>query len=336
MKYSPLIALAALVVSFAPASARADPSSKDADALVLRGVDRFKHQDYESARVAFEQAYGLSPTTALLFNVALAEVQSGHPVEAINHFRQYVGAPDAVPDKVDVIRTKWLPRADSEAGHLHIDVAAGTTILVDGVNVGGAPFDSDVPVLPGEHRIEARRNDVTRTSVVHAIAGAVSAVSFDSVERDGPPVSAAKPVLPTAADRSPRHAPPAEGPSTAKLVTVASLGAAALLAGGMAFVFATSSSDYASRASAMRASLPAQSSTCLGPSAPNLCNDLKDTINKQYSYETLAYVFGGTAAALLLVDAGLLAFWPSSNANRAAVTATPSKGSVMVDFRARF
>ncbi len=85
------LALAIVLMGLlAPARVVAGPTEEDAGGLIVRGVEHYKHQDYEGARVAFARAFELSPKTALLFNLALAEVQCGRAVDAVKHFRQYV------------------------------------------------------------------------------------------------------------------------------------------------------------------------------------------------------------------------------------------------------
>src|SRR5207249_11991890 len=68
--------------------------------LFRSGVERFKQQDYEAARLAFARAYELAPQTGTLLNLALAELQAGKALIAVKHFRQFLRAPDATPDKI--------------------------------------------------------------------------------------------------------------------------------------------------------------------------------------------------------------------------------------------
>src|SRR5208283_4797361 len=77
-----------------------DPSAEE---WVKLGVQDFKRQDYEAARVSFGHAYSVDPNAAVLLNLALAELQSGHPVDAIRHLRSYLKDPSADPAKVTVV-----------------------------------------------------------------------------------------------------------------------------------------------------------------------------------------------------------------------------------------
>ena len=60
------------------------------NALVRQGAELFKQQDYEGARAAFARAYALDPKATTLFNLALSELNSDHPVEAARDLRDYL------------------------------------------------------------------------------------------------------------------------------------------------------------------------------------------------------------------------------------------------------
>ena len=321
----------------APAAVLAAPTKDDADGLIVRGVDRYKHQDYEGARVAFARSFELSPKTALLFNLALAEAQCGHSVEAVKHFRQYVGAADAAPDKVEAIRGKWLPRAESESGLLRVDAGAGATIVVDGESVGTAPLDATIPVSPGEHRVEARRGGTTLASVVNAGAGIVTPVLFAAPAPAEKSAIAAAAPLTVMPDEAGDHRSP--GPSTAKVVTVASVGAAAALAGMISAAFAISSTGDASAASDLHGQLPGDSACAQVP--PHVaCAQLKRTLDSQYYHRDLAYGFGVAAGALVVTDVLLVIFWPARSSGRAlashVIAAPAGSGGAIVGCAAQF
>jgi len=313
----------------APTAFAAPPS--EADALVVRGVEHYKRQSYEEARVAFSRAYGLGPKTALLFNLALAEVQSGHAVDAVNHFRAYLHAPDGELDKAEIIRTKWLPRAESECGRLRIEAASGAAILVDAEAVGVGPMYEAVPVSPGEHRVEERRPGVAPLAVVvRAETGAVTPVSFTELEARASAGSSPAPDtrMHRAASAPSGGAPPAE------IATVATVGGAAVLSGGIAVLFAISSSDDASHASDLRGQL-ASSSACAASPQSALCSQLRTALDDQRSHRDLAYGFGIGAGVLLAADAVLVLLWPRTPPPIVAAPATNGRGATF-GLRAQF
>jgi hypothetical protein len=320
----PLLAIAILSLGVVTAaSGVAAPTKDDPDALVVRGVDRYKHEDYEGARAAFARAFELSAKTALLFNLALAEVQSGHAVDAVKHFRDYLNEPDADPNKAQVIRTKWLPRAESETGLLRIDAASGTILLVDGELVGRAPLIATVPVAPGDHRVEARRGtSAPIASVVRADTGVVTSVSLIVPEEKAAALSS------TTAEPAPlRIVDQSTDPSTAKIVTVASVGGAAVLAGGVAVLFAISSAGDANHAGELSAQL-SSNSACTVSGQPPLCSGLRSERDNQYRHRDLAYGFGITAGALVAADLLLFLLWPRTTSSVVAAP-TDTKGAMI-------
>ena len=326
MKFFAIAAVALCVL--APTRAIAAPPQDDPDALVVRGVDRYKRADYEGARVAFARAFGLSAKTALLFNLALAEVQSGHALDAVKHFRLYLNAADADPDKAEIIRTKWLTRAEAESCLLRIEAAPGTLILVDAELVGTTPLVATVPVPVGEHRVEARRGTALLASNVRAEVGVVTPVSFNM-----PDERAAVASPPTVETPPHRVDQPSSEASRAKVLTVASVGGAAVLSGTIAALFAISSSGDASHAADIRSRLPGTSS-CVGSQQPPSCAQLQSTLDSQYSHRDLAYGFGITAGVLVAADALLLIFWPRTQSTVVAAP-TGTKGG-MLGWRAQF
>lgn len=323
-----LLAIAILSMGvLAPTSGIAAPSQDDPDALVVRGVDRYKHADYEGARVAFARAFGLSPRTALLFNLALAEVQSGHAVDAIKHFRLYLNAPDADPDKAEVIRSRWLTRAEAESGLLSIEAAPGTLILVDAEIVGTTPLVSTVPVAAGEHRVEARRGTALLANVIRAETGVVTPVSFNVPEERAAVQSSPTDKAPPHHDQSSSEA------SRAKVITIASVGGAAVLSGAIAAAFAVSSTGDASHADDLRAQL-SSSSACASAPQPSPCAPLKRELDNQYYHRDLAYGFGIAAGALVAADVLLFIFWPRTTSS--IVAAPTGAAGAMIGWRTQF
>jgi tetratricopeptide (TPR) repeat protein len=118
-----LLAAASLAAGSLPCAPRAwadstavsaaGSTSENAAALAEQGVTLFHEHQYEASREAFSRAYELDPRTETLLELALAELHADRPVEASHHFREYIGRSDAPQAKVDIVRTKWLPRAEA-------------------------------------------------------------------------------------------------------------------------------------------------------------------------------------------------------------------------------
>jgi tetratricopeptide (TPR) repeat protein len=113
-----------------PSWARADPPTAAspatetpadrAAALAADGVARFEQGHYEEARQVLAQAFEIDPQTKTLLDLACAESNAGHPVEAVQHFRQYLSRSDTSPDTVDIVRNEWLPRAEAQIARLNV------------------------------------------------------------------------------------------------------------------------------------------------------------------------------------------------------------------------
>ena len=70
------------------AQAQEDAATRDAKARFEEGLKRYEAQDFEGARVAFQQAYSVLHAVDILYNLALSELRSNRPVEAL-HRRWY-------------------------------------------------------------------------------------------------------------------------------------------------------------------------------------------------------------------------------------------------------
>ena len=103
----------------AAASPANETPADRAAALAADGAALFEQGHYESARQVLAQAFEIDPQTKTLLHLAGAESNAGHPVEAAQHFRQYLSRSDASPDTVDIVRNEWLPRAEAEIARLN-------------------------------------------------------------------------------------------------------------------------------------------------------------------------------------------------------------------------
>jgi hypothetical protein len=297
------------------------PGSSAADALIGTGVERYTRHDYEGARDAFARAYELDPTqVGTLFNLALAELQSGRPLEAVRHLRTYLASPLAQRERIESIRSKWLPQAEARIGRVSIDAPAGSTASVDGVAVGDAPFAAPLDVAVGEHDVRARLGSREEVLHVSAPAGIIVAVRFLSAAAEAPPPAASAPpaagARPIAADEPPP--PPAAGSSPAKIVTVSVLGAGALAATGVAIAFGIGAVNAKNRADTLRAGL-SSSSACNAsqPSIPPACPQLASANSDQNHNYNLQIDFYATAGAIAAVGVATWFLWPRAQSQTA-------------------
>jgi hypothetical protein len=297
------------------------PGSSVADALVATGVERYTRHDYEGARDAFARAYELDPTQAgTLFNLALAELQSNRPLEAVRHLRTYLASPLARPERVESIRSKWLPQAEARIGRLSIDAPAGSTASVDGVAVGDAPFAAPLDLAVGEHDVRARLGSREELLHVNTPAGVIVAVRFLSAMAEAPPPAASAPPAPSASPIVTHEPGPssAAGTSPARIVTVSIIGASALAATGVALAFGVGAVNAKNRADGLRASLSSSSACAPGqPSIPPACPQLAAANSDQHNNFKLHIDFYATAGALAAVGVATWFLWPRSRSQSA-------------------
>ncbi|HEY1698007.1 MAG TPA: tetratricopeptide repeat protein [Polyangiaceae bacterium] len=288
--------------------------------MVNTGIDRYKRHDYEGARAMFSRAYDADPSQVeIVFNLALAELQSGHPVDAARHLRAYVASPQAQPERVASARSKWLPDAEAEVGRLSIEAPAGTQVSVDGATLGTAPFVDPVYVAPGEHDLRAQTGSEERTMHISAVAGETISVRF--LMKDAPPTpppaspppaSAGSIENPAAVDEAP---PPPRGPQPAKVATVLGLGVAAVAAAGVALGFGVGSQTAENHADDLRSSLKSTSACYPGlPSIPAACTQLQSAISAQGRDYKLQLGFYTGAGVLAVAAVATWFLWPRRTA----------------------
>jgi hypothetical protein len=269
---------------------------------VKRGVEDFNLSDYEAARVEFQQAYRIEPTAKTLISLALAELQSGHALDALGHLRAYVKDPGAEPAKVEAVRSKWLPRAEEQTGHLIVDAPPGADLLVDGQTLGKAPLAEAVDVAAGEHDVLARLGAWSASVHVSTTGGQFSRVHFETsavpVASTAPVAGALPPTQPSQERESDRS-----GPSTAKVVTVIVTGTLALTAAGVGLAFALDAEANASTAQGFRNELaPGACTGAGGSSSP--CTALRQATqsqNQDVSVSHGLYIAGGALAGTALL-----------------------------------
>jgi hypothetical protein len=310
----------------APAMALGAPTSKEGveeAELVRRGTEAFVHQDYEAARAQFARAYQLAAKPKTLLQLGLAELHSDHPVEAVAHLREYLTHTEQPADKLEAVRTKWLPRAEARTARLDIVAPAGAEVSIDGVLQGQAPLPSIV-VCEGAHDVSARQGALEQTQHVSAHGGELVDVS---IELTGPSPTDAAP-SPSAANAAstpgPAPEPPPPTSSNAKWITVLATGGGAVVAAGIGIGFALASQQSSKDLQATRslidvASNPSQpawnGNECYAPSSStaSLCSRLDGQSASQNRLATASNWAYGIAGVLGAASVASFLLWPGSS-----------------------
>jgi hypothetical protein len=136
----------------------------------VQGGALYQARDYEGARQAFARAYDAEPSAGTLFDLALAELQSGRPADSGRHLRAYLARPDAQADKLEAIQTRWLPQAQARVAHVRVQAPTGVEIIADGQLLGVTPTD-DLDLDGGQHSLVARKGQWSQEVTVVVRAG---------------------------------------------------------------------------------------------------------------------------------------------------------------------
>jgi tetratricopeptide (TPR) repeat protein len=285
--------------------------------LAANGVKLFREHQYGPAREAFSRAYELDPQSETLLELGLAELEAGRPVEASTHLREYLSRNDAPEAKRDVVRAKWLPRAEARTARLQVFVHAGAEIRIDGVIASAAlpsPQSGDprggplasIAVAAGEHEVSAREGTFEQSQHVAARAGELVDVHL---QRPPPPSAPSAPVW-TSARVS--HAVATSG---ARWITAAVLESAALVATGVAIGFSVAVEQSAADANVLIRRVQTATGGNSGCSPPTPAPECPQVSRDRQSEHTNAARANGLyvgAGAFALAGAAAFLFWPSS------------------------
>jgi hypothetical protein len=325
---------AALALTFAyspPAGAADDRAGRDAQVRFEEGLGRVRAGDFEAARLSFAQAYAVLRKPDILWNLALSEEKSGHPLEALAHFKDLAKQTPADADRAKA--QKHVDALMEQTGHIEVQAPAGTPLVLDGSqSAGTTPLPEPIDVAPGRHSVDGKLGDGTKSLSVDVAAGQVAHVSFMVIE---PPAPAAPPVAqatspepggspaatPTpepSRDATSAPKPPSRAPSTARLVTTLSLGGAAAVALGLGIYLGLASQNDASTAKGFLDMYG--SSGCSNPAANRDCARWNSVVQAQNRDATLSNVFyvGGAVFAAGAVAAWFL--WPKGARNDAGAS----------------
>jgi hypothetical protein len=289
------------------ANAAGDTPQQIAESHLRAGLKLYDQANYESARLEFLQAQAVFPRPSLLRNLALCELKTNRPLEAIQHLRAYLGDPSTTAEKRENAK-KNLDEAFAKTGHVSIHAADGATISVDGqAQQGTAPFRDPIDTLPGRHVLEARLADRTASRDVDAGAGVVSDIDLRFEEKAVAPPSAAPVPVPASSTYDVGAPPAAYGPSfwTTRHTVGVVVGGLAVVAAGAGGAFLLARNGHVSDG---KDALATNSRPCAQPTDP-ACAKYDAARDGIKSTQVGAAISFGAFAALG-VTAAVLIFWP--------------------------
>jgi hypothetical protein len=318
-----MLAIAAASIS-APAYGQTEQATKEAEARFKEGLKRHDAGDEEGARLSFLEAFSVLKRPNILFNLARAEQLTGHPVEAITHYKLFV-ADNTVTGSDREVARKRIVELTPLVGHVTIVAPSGADLWIDGQMLPRkAPLSEAADVSSGMHTVQARLGDQTKSVGISCTPGQTVTAKIE-IEINGTPVvvvpmpgegGVAPPVIPPEAPKQFHEETPG-----AKVATVVVLGVAAVgaLAGGIGLELASSSAS--STATTDRKQIQGSSGSTSGcfMSTSAACSSLASELS---SHST-----DGNVATGLFVGAGLLAaaavvtwvVWPKKTVEGARV-----------------
>jgi hypothetical protein len=309
-------------------SAPATAAEREAQSRFEEGLARVKATNFEGARMSFTQAYAVLRKPAILWNLALSEERTGHPLDALAHFKSFAGVAATSDDRVAVDR--HIADLRAQLGHLDVSAAMGAQIFVDGSPTGVAPWSEPLDLAPGHHHVQARTPQDLQEGDVDVGAGLTVKLALTPPAPAAPTgarPSSAAPSIPAAGDgpNDRERAAPARGePSLARVLTVVGVGTLAALSVAVGAYFALQSQAERNTADRFRGLYP--SDYCFGMSATSVCTQWNGAVtaqNRDATFSNGLYIGAGVLAA------GALAtwlFWPPSSRAAQAWRVAPSIG----------
>ena len=173
-----------------PSTSAQDSATAEARARFEEGIKLAEAGEHESARLKFSQAWALFKSPAILFNLARSEQLTNHPVEALEHYRQFAKTPPD-PKVTDVQRQRAaenIAELAKKVGQIEIEAPTGARITVDGRAVEAGTTDP-VPVTPGKHVVEAVFDGKVKSVTVECTVGTITKAKLIESASVGPAAS---------------------------------------------------------------------------------------------------------------------------------------------------
>lgn len=312
-----------------------DSATAEARARFEEGIDEAERGDHESARLKFNQAWALSKSPMILYNLARAEQLSGHLVDALEHYRLFVKM-SSDPKVTDVQRQRTaenIAEISKKVGQIEVEAPAGTKITVDGRPIAADSTDP-IPVAAGKHVVEAVSQGSTKRVTLDVAAGAIvkaklfektgelREISANSADSDAPTESR---------EREEKRDEAQAGPSqpgdfwTSGRITGAGLviGSVVALGAGIALHLSVGSSDR--KAEEIRNTLPEpRSSACTNAANASTCEQLRLEVDSRTTRENVRNgLFIGSATLLVGGAALFLLSSPKSDSTRGKTRVVP-------------
>ncbi|WP_441291967.1 PEGA domain-containing protein [Sorangium sp. KYC3313] len=331
--------------SAAPASPQAaapDEATARADALYKQGVRLYSEKKWKEAEAVFLEAWALTPTFDVAYNVGSAAYQQGKHALAAEHLSFALRHWPLLSAVAHLKPTAQQRLATSRAhvGALAVSVSAPLAeVLVDGKPAGKAPLAGELFVEPGEHTLEARLDGYAPAQkTVRVDKGETAAVTLALVTKGNAAAKAGEKTAASDAAREATGEAGGYGPSAARpaakpeqhvavpgrieqrsWIPVIALGAASAVALGVGVGMTVASNNANDEAHAQSRSIRGAGGQCIVPSVAFTarCAEL-DRLGAEADGLGTAAFASYIASGVSALAAVTYAFWP----RRAGTTST--------------
>lgn len=161
----------------APAMVEPSPEARQAYEVAL---ELTRNERYDEALAAYQNAYDLSPSYVILFNIGKAAELTGDPARALHAYEchlEHGGAEIDASRRAEV--TALIKAVKKKVGQVVIEVdEAGARIEMDGTFLGKAPLEGPVPANPGAHLVRVAGTKTSSRSI-EVVAGVASVVTVE-------------------------------------------------------------------------------------------------------------------------------------------------------------
>jgi hypothetical protein len=296
-----------LALTAAPALASEAERARE---LFREGNEAFAEGDLHGAYDAYQEAWALRRSFDVACNLGRTEAALGLDVAAAEHLdyclrtfstsardefrnaeQRFRVVLDGVLEKVGALRLVSRP--------------LGAEVLIDGASMGNGPFENDLYLAPGEHRVVVRAKGYRqRELVLNVLAGSSQTIQVKlELESTGEAVSK-EPERAAAAPRERRAAAAEPAPSgrSAELRTAIVLGGTAVTLAGLVVgtAFTLDAASTSQQTDSLR--YGAQASDCSVTPTP-ACVDYAKSIDREAASRNvaeIAFVTSGIAGAVTL------------------------------------
>lgn len=222
----------ALLLASAPSGAQPTEAELAAARQIFNdGKDLEKANDWAGALAKFKKVAEVKTTPQVRYHMALCEENLGHAVAALNGYEAAVGlAKQPGTNGADVLENA-PPRIEAlrkKIAKLHLVVngkVISSRVLLDKQPIASALFNTDIPIDPGQHKVEVETDgQVVQRRSVSLAEQETGTVEF-TIDDKEPAVE------PTTSPTAPPPPPP--GPSRTPVWVAGGVGVAGLVATGV-------------------------------------------------------------------------------------------------------